>query len=362
MQILVFLCVFCVKSAKLESEIVPEIQFCSFFNNRAPTPQPGLKNCTWFKENSCCLQQEIENTFGKVKPLQGASLACQKYVNYLMCYICAPNQNVFYRSEELTVCEEFCDAWFEACASAILKGSVISHLYGSGREFCESRRFIVKTKGCFNFDVALDIRGSSSHLRSNIITVLLAAVATYLSWWPGSGIDTTLFSGRAWLRGLINGAAGTTAPVPVQKRSQRGIETKLKSRPLSPSPSLGEVNYWILALTMMGVSPITQLLSVTADGVKTVGRASSSKHVMTLLVIFLLTETVIRSLTALSQEEVKHWAEVISQDLAQLSRQGLQYEHIQRLYDNAQYVTEYVNGTEKVLHVRQKLGELDRAF
>ena len=48
------------------SQNVP-LNYCSFFNNRAPSPQINLKNCTWYKENSCCLQSEIESTFSKVK-------------------------------------------------------------------------------------------------------------------------------------------------------------------------------------------------------------------------------------------------------------------------------------------------------
>jgi hypothetical protein len=43
-----------------------EKQYCSFFNNRAPSPQINLRNCTWYRENSCCLQSEIEATFNKV--------------------------------------------------------------------------------------------------------------------------------------------------------------------------------------------------------------------------------------------------------------------------------------------------------
>ena len=43
------------------------LNYCSFFNNRAPSPQINLKNCTWYKENSCCLQSEIESTFSKVR-------------------------------------------------------------------------------------------------------------------------------------------------------------------------------------------------------------------------------------------------------------------------------------------------------
>ncbi len=57
-------------SMQFYSTVIPDINkplnYCSFFNNRAPSPQINLKNCTWYKENSCCLQSEIESTFSKV--------------------------------------------------------------------------------------------------------------------------------------------------------------------------------------------------------------------------------------------------------------------------------------------------------
>lgn len=128
-----------------------ELRFCSFFNNRAPQPQPTLTNCTWFQKNSCCLQHEIDVSFSRVKPLIGATQDCQKYTNYLMCYICAPNQNEFYKKERLTVCESFCDLLYEFCKFAILKGNQIKQLYGSGKEFCLSRRFRVgQNTNCFS--------------------------------------------------------------------------------------------------------------------------------------------------------------------------------------------------------------------
>ncbi|CAI9721509.1 Hypothetical predicted protein [Octopus vulgaris] len=145
--VIVFFCVYRVRAE--------DIQYCSFFSNRAPSPQPTLKNCTWFKSNSCCMQEEIAATFGNVKPLPGANEKCQNYLNYLMCYICAPNQNVFYLRERLTVCKEFCNNFYEACRYAILKGSVIGNLYPNGSEFCLSRSFKVDDASngkCFNHD------------------------------------------------------------------------------------------------------------------------------------------------------------------------------------------------------------------
>ena len=130
------------------------LNYCSFFNNRAPSPQVNLKNCTWYKENSCCLQSEIESTFSKVKSLIGSSELCQQYLNNLMCYICAPNQFRFYGKERLTVCVQFCNQMYDACAEAILKGYRINEIYSNGSEFCLSRRYNVEYKqkdNCFFF-------------------------------------------------------------------------------------------------------------------------------------------------------------------------------------------------------------------
>lgn len=142
--------------------IKPKLQYCSFFANRSPKIQLNLKNCTWFKENSCCRQEEIDAIFSRVKPLRGSSPACQRYTNYLMCYVCAPNQNSFYMQESLAVCEEFCDAWYDACQNAILKGYVLKDLYSNGSEYCNSRRFKVessKKHNCFFFDAKHDKSG-----------------------------------------------------------------------------------------------------------------------------------------------------------------------------------------------------------
>ena len=160
---------------QVQMQITATEQYCSFFNNRAPSRQPTLKNCTWFKENSCCLQREIDATFGKVKPLQGASEDCQRYMNYLMCYICAPNQNLFYSGGELSVCNDFCDKFYEACSSAILKGYVISELYNSGYDFCKSRQYRVGSYTdirCFRYS-DFTVRSSSDRARSGASSRLL---------------------------------------------------------------------------------------------------------------------------------------------------------------------------------------------
>jgi hypothetical protein len=128
--------------------------YCSFFSNRAPNPQPTLTNCTWFKENSCCHDNEVRLIFSQVRPLIGSSSECTRYLNVLMCYVCSPLQHVFYLSERLHVCLSYCDRMYKACATALMKGIPVGRLYANGREFCLSRRFeindMLNSSSCFS--------------------------------------------------------------------------------------------------------------------------------------------------------------------------------------------------------------------
>jgi hypothetical protein len=107
----------------------------------------------------------------KVKPLIGSSELCQKYLNNLMCYICAPNQFKFYGKERLTVCSQYCDKMYDACGEAILKGSKINEIYSNGEEFCKSRRYNIddiKKDKCFHYAVEFKVNSSK---RSFFITL-----------------------------------------------------------------------------------------------------------------------------------------------------------------------------------------------
>ena len=162
--------------------------YCPYFKNRAPSPQPDLKNCTWYRESSCCLQHELEIIFASKPPPDGASEKCRRYMNYLMCYVCAPNQNVFYSfaQERLTVCEEFCNQWFDACGEAQLKGTKIQNAYKSGKEFCNARKFSVKEKDsreCFSYDGDQGPKSSASRKVLDISAILVFLVGGVTSQW-----------------------------------------------------------------------------------------------------------------------------------------------------------------------------------
>ncbi|CAF3700943.1 unnamed protein product [Rotaria socialis] len=139
--------------SSLSSKPVP---YCSFFSNRVPSSQPALTNCTWFKENSCCRENEVHLIFSQVRPLIGSSAECTRFFNTLMCYVCSPLKYDFYRNERLHICLSYCDRMCKACATALMKGISVGKLYANGREFCLSRRFetndIDNSSLCFSDD------------------------------------------------------------------------------------------------------------------------------------------------------------------------------------------------------------------
>lgn len=292
-------------------------QYCSFFNNRAPKPQPTLKNCTWYKENSCCLQREIQATFGKVKPLQGASQACFTFINYLTCYICAPNQNLFYRKERLYVCENFCNALYEACNSAILKGSVIRDLYANGMEFCASRSgFIVINStaddNCFNFNPK--VLTSTSHVSSpNCIFIILSFL--FCIMWshvykPDVNIDYE----------EIN----NIKPKKITKKKINVLTNCIRQRQDRTNAfSMCQLtlNYLFISFTVF-ISTLPRVGTVLVD----------------------------------SPTLVKQWSDSISTELVMLAEAGLHADKIQQFYDEAAYEVDSIDGREKIMAIKQQLG------
>ena len=295
-QDFVFSVIFCILCFCKPTICYNTIQYCPFFNNRAPTAQPGLKNCTWYKENSCCMQKEIEETFGKVKPLKGASKSCQSYVNYLMCYICAPDQNTFYHNERLTVCEGFCNEFYEACGSAILKGSHIEDLYKNGTQFCLSRRFMVNSRSsCFSVNRELLTNSGTSVKTTNVFTMIILCTSFVLQFFPLSTSFISLFD--------------------LAKYNIKAI--RLNSR-ISFKHSL----------------IILPILLLSLPNIKCVGAVEYN---------------------TISQENIHKWTQVISEELHLMAQRTLGFDQLQRTVDILPHSIEYVNATLEIINMQREL-------
>lgn len=151
-------------------------QYCPYFKNRGPSKQDNLRNCSWYSENSCCHDEEIDSAFRQLTPLVSASGDCNQHLNYLYCYICAPNQNTFFKDFTLTVCEEFCDRVYSACKNALLKGRKIRNVYKNGKEFCKGRRFETDKEAngrCFTFVEKPGVKSIAERTAVNSLSIML---------------------------------------------------------------------------------------------------------------------------------------------------------------------------------------------
>lgn len=130
----------------------PPEKYCPYFNNRLASQRP-LNSCAWFQQNSCCTQPEIDVIFADKTLPQNLQPECSDLLDQLMCYICSPDQYMFYNqtSQTLTVCSSFCNKIYSACQDALFKGLPIRQWYRSGDEFCRARKYDIAMSNCMNF-------------------------------------------------------------------------------------------------------------------------------------------------------------------------------------------------------------------
>ena len=124
--------------------------FCSYFGNRKPGYEPDLRRCGTYRGNSCCQPDEEDISFN-VDPIfhgqEGSD--CQATVNLLRCWICHPQQNMFYRNEMLTVCEDMCNRMLGHCGGALWRDGRVRDYYGNGTALCREMGFNVSNTNCF---------------------------------------------------------------------------------------------------------------------------------------------------------------------------------------------------------------------
>lgn len=177
-----------VKYSLLTKEVVTApihgIQLCTYFGDRVPRPEPALSPCHWFKKKSCCTVYESMAFFEAFVKVLSAEFnkslitdGCNKYLGYLMCFVCAPNQYLFLFNYRLRICQSFCDLLYIKCATSYLDPLMkpVKETYANGKELCLSREFRVieeqNSSSCFAFDKAWD---SSNQCQLNLPVFLSA--------------------------------------------------------------------------------------------------------------------------------------------------------------------------------------------
>ena len=147
--------------------------FCSYFGNREPGYEPDLNRCSDYRGNSCCQPDEEEIGFD-VDPVFDGDVegGCQSTVDRLRCWICHPEQNVFYRNEVLTLCEGMCNRLLSDCGGALWRDGRVRDYYNNGTTLCREMGFNIANTDCFT--------SSARHILGKQWATLVTLLAGFL--------------------------------------------------------------------------------------------------------------------------------------------------------------------------------------
>eukprot|EP00755_Sulcionema_specki_P020442 Sspe_Gene.71943::Locus_42771_Transcript_1_1_Confidence_1.000_Length_1401::g.71943::m.71943 len=135
----------------------PLLRECTYFGKKPPSKELYLRNCTQFHQLSCCTPREVSQIFtlnawlNRVSGDRFEAGSCHRMLEALQCWICSPDQSLFYRNYRVKMCTRMCDTVLKVC-----EGSTFDHhdrtfgdLFGSGTELCEYLQFDVSDCSCY---------------------------------------------------------------------------------------------------------------------------------------------------------------------------------------------------------------------
>ena len=297
-----------------------DVQFCSFFGKRSPQSEKALKECTWYKNNSCCREYERHSYFqGNAKILSEdfnkskLTPECFKHFGYLMCYVCAPNQKVFFKSGRLSVCSRSCDLLYDKCKTSYIDiFGTVEKLYSNGKQLCESRKFIVSDESCFLLDPASFVISSQGRLKPRFYELI--PVSLFLLTFISNALQ------------------------------------------MSPSYGLG----WISLLFLSGLKLFCSFLSALGGiGKGTVSCCHLSwfgQATLVFLCVQLPLLTSSSSAQILTVENVQSWANALSDNLKKFAGSGMAFTQFKKLYDDVGYDVVDINPAEELNRIRDVFG------
>lgn len=307
-----------------ELEFNTDVQLCSFFGRRSPQPDNKLEGCVWYKNNSCCREYERQSYFyGNAKILSEdfnkskLTPDCIKHFGYLMCYVCAPNQNLFFRSGRLSVCKTSCDLLYDRCKTSYIDiFGTVEQLYSNGNELCVSRKFVVVddslSSNCFLLDPSSYV-SSVGHLEFRFgelgllaVSLVLAFLTHTLQTSPSGELDHMLLLFLSSLKVFCSFLA-------VGGRTGKGTARRCCV------PWFGKVTLIFVCV---------QLPFVTS---------ATSAHILTV-------------------KEVQSWADALSDYLKQFADRGMAFSKFKKLYDDVGYDVVTINPTEELKRIRKTFG------
>ena len=128
-------------------------QTCPIFSDgRVPQPAPNLQNCTQYAGCSCCQKVDVSAAFFELSEMAPIInrydknyAGCLQEINNLLCYVCSPYQDRFWRNGQPHVCSGLCRRIYTYCGKQQFgtTGRAFRDLWHSGESFCADMGFVV---------------------------------------------------------------------------------------------------------------------------------------------------------------------------------------------------------------------------
>ena len=131
---------------------------CPYWRDKAPEKQLYLQDCAEYNSVSCCTRAEaasiMETTDAWLENLDGDRYGgeqCKAMLRRLSCWVCSPDQELFFVDGKLRVCERMCNTLLDICADTVFdhSESTFSDLFSSGTALCNHFQYTVDVCSCF---------------------------------------------------------------------------------------------------------------------------------------------------------------------------------------------------------------------
>ena len=126
---------------------LPALRKCPVYGGRAPEKQLYLQKCRENRVLSCCTRREADEVMALneefLTTLRGDKYEdglCRSVLETLMCWVCSPDQELFYKDGRVNVCPRMCDKVLDVCSDTVYDHSVLSfsQIFSTGAELCSN--------------------------------------------------------------------------------------------------------------------------------------------------------------------------------------------------------------------------------
>eukprot|EP01064_Diplonema_japonicum_P034014 TRINITY_DN6884_c0_g1_i1.p1 TRINITY_DN6884_c0_g1~~TRINITY_DN6884_c0_g1_i1.p1 ORF type:complete len:335 (+),score=39.71 TRINITY_DN6884_c0_g1_i1:1738-2742(+) len=125
---------------------------CTYFGGKTPKPEPYLRACEQFSSLSCCdrpaalatQQKKLQELISGDRFISGS---CSSLLDSLACWVCSPDQALFYRDNKIRVCSQMCDTIMKVCGNTIYDHleRTFGDIFDNGSELCSHLGFVSDT-------------------------------------------------------------------------------------------------------------------------------------------------------------------------------------------------------------------------